>query len=173
MRHKTFEWKPSERAIIERMPVLMLVFQYWPDKKKLILATDECCDTFRQTKEQLFALFNEKSRTILHPDDDAKYRSVINHLQEDQSEAFELTMRIRASKSKNYRWFRVRLRADRADEDSIVVYAVHSDINDVQEEMRLTEEESARTDNLLENILNIAPVSIFWKDTKRKFLGAN
>ena len=173
MKHKTYDWKASERAIIEKLPVLMIVFQYWADKRELRLVTDACCETFKYTREQMTALFHENKKSILHPDDAPRYHAAIERLLEDPKEAIDITMRIRTSKAKSYRWFRVRLTAAVADKDSILVYAVHTDINDVQEEMRQTEEESARTDNLLENILNIAPVSIFWKDTKRRFLGAN
>ena len=173
MKRKHFEFDAKEREILERLPVTMQVFQFWEDERRLILVTDDYCNTFHTDREKLNEFYNVKKKTLAHSEDNKRIRMEIDDVIHSPVGTADVTMRLRSINDKRYRWYRVHMRTERIADDSVLIYNTFTDVTDVQTEIKQKEDENARADVFLENILNIAPVAIFWKDTKRRFLGAN
>ena len=105
-----------------------------------------------------------------HPDDLKKSSALLEAHFSGELEFYECEIRMR---HKNGQWVWVldkgKVISHTEDGKPLAMFGTHLDIN----ERRLAEENLRQNRNMLDNILNSIPQSVFWKDKNSNYLGCN
>ncbi len=122
------------------------------------------CDLFDKTEEELLG---QRFMPLVHEEDRASTAAAMEALLRPPYCAY---MEQRAMTRQGWRWLAWSDKAVRNEQGEIVaIVGVGRDIT----EQRLLEERQQETRRLLRNVLDTAPVRVFWKDLEGRYLGCN
>ncbi len=166
----------AEKKVYQSLPGLWQIIIY-KEEQVWTEATSKQLDELVSISEEAIQQFKiSKRNEFVHPNDSGRYHSAIiraMHLENEETSTEDI--RLRSGDRADYKWYRVEISARRVEEedDTYIIMLHYTLINDLQNRNDLQEEETKKSDLLLDAVLNTTVMPIFWKDDQRRFLGAN
>lgn len=163
----------AERQAYEKLPVPFCVLLIRKGRCALLAASEGACAVFGENLRHPAV----SCRTLLplhfYPDDAAQLQTDLEQACLDPNGQYAAAYRIRTVPEAPYRWYSAKGRVARQADGAYLLYVFFTDVHD---ETALRQEEAdrkIRQDSLFSDILSTTKTAIFWKDTNRRFLGAN
>jgi len=161
------------RKYLKKAPIDLIVFGHGTDEFHLEFVTDKLYDEFRDVRNSENTNRPDCYLKIVHPNDIVNLRNVISTANIADGTKISCDVRLKPISSHRYQWYRINVCSNAVDEENFLVFLVLTNINDIRNSTDKQKERSDKNENLLSTILNTTQVPIFWKDNKRRFLGAN
>ncbi|MCR5294358.1 MAG: response regulator [Lachnospiraceae bacterium] len=154
-------------AAMEELPQCMVILSLYRGEYHLLLVTNRFLEVIGVDRKDLMAVFGEKKDYFFHPDDRIVLQSKLIEMIQNPGTLFPFRLRILVGNE--YRWFRGNMRAKQDARGGMLIYISTMDITEDHNRHR----RDKIKDILLEKVLETTQTCMFWKDTKRRFVGVN
>ncbi|WP_051226405.1 PAS domain-containing hybrid sensor histidine kinase/response regulator [Butyrivibrio sp. MC2013] len=161
------------RKAMSKLPALLVVFSYDGNIFRLELASDRVYEKFGCASSDNKDDDSEIYKRIVHPNDVTSLRNMLLTANMAPGEDICMDARLKAVGGHRYQWYRVTINSVAASDNASLIYVNLSNVNDLHYNNDKVKASNDKNEVLLNTILNTTQVPIFWKDSNRKFLGAN
>ncbi len=132
------------------------------------------CRLLSAPRNKICEYFQEAPlQDMFHPDDLVRVLRFMQQSFQDPDTLQQYSYRMLIPWQKQYLWLMSAVYGYRLPDGSILQYITSLDITKEQEQREEQEEAFEQTSILLEKILDTTKTALFWKDSHRRFLGAN
>ncbi len=163
----------AEQQVFGALPTPFCVFSIHRYSCALLAVSEGLCRVFHIERTAFDAPCRELLGRYLHPEDRKRVHADLERACLDPMGQYAAVYRIRARETEPYRWVSAKGTAACQSDGSYRLYAYLADVHDETELHREAAADKMRQDALLSDILSTTQTAIFWKNTDRRFLGAN
>ncbi len=157
----------------EKLPVPFGVFHVQMGEYSILAASDGLCRMLHIQRQVIHTPLKEILSRYIHPSDFPKLHSDFESACLNPDNQYSAVYRVRTAEDSPYRWIAGKGTAVQQTDGSYLLYVYFSDVHDETELHREETAAKVQQDILFTDILSTTQTAIFWKDTDRRFLGAN
>ena len=173
METKKYNYDENERAILERLPYAMMVFQYIDDQAQLLLFSDGVTRLFREEREKCCELYSRiKKEGEEMPEGMLRaYNALLEFLKHQEPLYIKYPIKLKGDRTPS--WIRAEGYWQTKENGVRLAYVLCNDVTDQVQQQATKSSQKYYTEALLAKVLSTTKTAIFWKDRDRRFLGAN
>jgi len=160
-------------ANIEDAFAPVLVCRRHSDALEVLHISAGLCRLFKAGRDELYDYFVRPMHELVHPDDVVRVLRYIQRSYRSPDDMLQFSYRMILPHEDEYIWLMSVVHGHRLPDGTILQYFTSMDITEDRREQEKQEAIFEHTSALLERILDTTQTALFWKDSERRFLGAN